>query len=327
MIITQTQAIRQAWERHDDNLLRPPGLYGLDTGHHDLNLALQGWVPSTITTLAARSRHGKTAATLQMIEASSNIINGKRGDVLFFTWELSAKTQIERFVSHSAGITMGQYRYAKALPKETQEDILRSYSRAKNFPVNYHQTSTDVDTVIKVCEENLKRIKGEEIALGIKIQPVVIIDYVSLAKSRQKSYGSKTYDIGDFMSTFKQYVNASGYAGVFLAQVRRDAEGEPHLHHVQDSGAYEQNSDNLIILYRPEADMVREIRDPVTDQMIDSKDRFMWRILKCREGDPHDILGYCDIKYFRFWHRHHKYGFDYNSLYGSEEFWAQQYGV
>jgi len=234
---------------------------------------------------------------------------------------------VERYISHSCGLTMQEYRYAKMLPDSRKDDILRAYSAAKDFPVHYHQTSTNIDTVIKICEEALVRIKGEEIELGIKIQPLIIIDYVSMATAKSKSYGTKTNDIGMFMQEFKQYANWRGVAGLFLAQIRRDAEGEPTLYHIQDSSTYEQNSDNVVIMHRPEADLVREIRDPITDQMIDSKDRVLWRILKTREGSPQDILGHCDIKYFRFHHREHRYGYDYQTLYQDEQFWRNQYGL
>jgi len=326
-LITQREAIRAAYDVHESNLIRPTGLYGVDTGFHDWNMGFGGWVPSTITTLAARSRTGKTATTVQVIEAASKVVNGKRGDVLFFSWEMSARANIERFVSHSCGLTMQEYRYAKMLPESRQDDILKAYSIAKDFPVNYHQTSTNIDAVIRICEDNLKRIKGEEIEQGVSIQPIVIIDYVSMALAKSKSYGTKTNDIGAFMQEFKQYANSRGVAGFFLAQIQRTVEGEPTLSNIQDSATYEQNSDNVVIMYRPEADLVKEIRDPFTDQTVDSKDRVMWRILKTREGAPHDVLSHSDIKYFRFWHRQHKFGYDYNSLYLEDDFWRHQYGL
>jgi Replicative DNA helicase len=170
-------------------------------------------------------------------------------------------------------------------------------------------------------------MKGLEVEKGVKYQPIVLIDYVSMAKGRSKGYGSKTNDIGDFLQTFKQFANVNKVTGVFLAQVLRTAEGEPNLSHILDSANYENNSDNAIILYRPEADLLREIRDPMTDQMVDSRNRFMFRVLKARDGQAQDILGHCDIKHFRFWHRHHQWGYDYTKLYENEEFWKQQYGL
>jgi hypothetical protein len=129
------------------------------------------------------------------------------------------------------------------------------------------------------------------------------------------------------VAEFKQFANVTGIAGLFLAQVLRGVEGEPNLNHLQDSSHFEQNSDNVVILWRPEADFIREIRDPVTDTMIDSRDRVLWRFLKTREGNPQDVLGHCDIQYFRFWHRHHQYGFNYNDLYKDEQFWRNEYGL
>lgn len=327
MLISQREALRSAYEKHTTDIDRPAGLYGVDTGHHDLNLVINGWVPGKVTTIAGKSKHGKSALVIQMLKAGNQPNLKTRGYFIFFSWEQSTLDNIERYVCHEVGITLNQYRYPKILPQVTRDAILKAYSSAKDFNVKYHQTSTDIDEVLRLVQEEIKVMKGLEIEQGISLQPIVVVDYVSMARSVKGRYGSKTDDIGHFLQTFKQYANKNGVTGVFLAQIRRDAEGEPNLSHVMDSANYENNSDNCVVLYRPEADMVREIRDPITDQMVDSHNRFMFRVLKARDGQVQDILGHCDIKYFRFWHRHHRYGFDYNSLYGSEEFWAQQYGV
>jgi len=325
-ITTQQQALKLAWAKHEDNLDRPVGLYGHDWGNHDWNVVLGGAIPSTITTLGARSRSGKSAFITEVITASPTIINGKRAEIMFFSWELGAAANIERYVCNEVGITMQQYRYAKLLHEGTKDRIQRAYSKAKNFPVTYQFASTNIEKVKEICEEWLVKIKGKEVEEGCTIQPIVVIDYVSMAQGNGK-YGSKTYDIGNFMQQFKQFANVTGIAGLFLAQVLRGVEGEPNLNHLQDSSHFEQNSDNVVILWRPEADFIREIRDPVTDTMIDSRDRVLWRFLKTREGNPQDVLGHCDIQYFRFWHRHHQYGFNYNDLYKDEQFWRNEYGL
>jgi replicative DNA helicase len=325
-LVDQRTALVTAWTKHELNLKRPIGLYGHDWGHHDWNIVLGGIVPSTITTLGAKSRTGKSAALIQVMKAAGKVLNKQRADILFFSWEMGTNANIERIVCHDTGITMSQYRYAKILNEELKDRITRAYSEARTIPVQYHLTSTNIETVIALCKKALVSIRGKEEIEGVKIQPVVVIDYVSMAQGNAK-YGNKTYDINNFMQQFKQFANQCGIAGLFLAQVRRDAEGEPDLSHLQDSGAFEQNSDNVILMYRPETDMVKEIRDPFTDNMVSSKDRVMWRFLKTREGSPQDVLGHCDMRYFRFWHRAHTWNDNYTQLYESEEFWRATYGL
>lgn len=332
-MIHQHQAVKQAYDAYAASLVRPTGLVGVPTGHMEWDMQIGGWQPRQITSLAMRSRHGKTAAVVQLAEAASKVYNGKRGELIFFSWELSAQAFVERYICYKVGITMMQYRYAKLLPQEVQVKIVEAYREARKMPIHYHQSSSDIETVIKTVDEKLTEIKrghgtlNKEDIEGVTIQPIVVIDYVTMAKARPKSYGSKTYDIGDFLQTFKQYANGTGVSGLFLAQIRRDTEGEPVLSHIQDSGAIEQNSDNVILGYRPEADLVQEIRDPVTDSPISSKDNILWRFLKCRENEPRDILGHVDIKYNRFWPRTHRFGDDYQSQYSDEGFWREEYGL
>lgn len=331
--LPQQQAVKQAYEVHNRNLTRPTGLVGVPTGHMEWDMQIGGWQPSTVTSFAAKSRHGKTGALVQLAEAASKTYNGKRGEVLFFSWELSARAFVERYICYKVGITMMQYKYAKLLPPETQGEIIKAYGEARKMPIHYQQASTDIETVMKIVTEKLGEIKRGRSALnmedieGVTIQPIVVIDYVTMAKPRQRSYGNKTYDIGDFMQTFKQFANDNGVAGLFLAQIRRDTEGEPGLPSIQDSGAIEQNSDNIIIGYRPEADLVTEVRDPAVEQQVLSEGKILWRFLKSRENEPRDVLGNVDIKYNRFWPRDFKFGFDYRSLYGDETFWREQYGL
>lgn len=332
-LISQTQAVKQAYDSHANNLIRPPGLVGIPTGHMDWDLQIGGWQPSRVTSLAMKSRGGKSATLIQVMEAASKIYNGRRGAVLMFSWELSAQAIVERYICYKVGITMMQYRYAKMLPPEVQKQIMLAYSEAKKLPVFYHQSSTDIESVIRIIDEKLKDIKrgasplNSEDIEGVNIQPLVVIDYVTMAKPRQRSYGNKTYDIGDFLQTFKQYANSSGVAGLFLSQIRRDTEGEPQLFNIQDSGAIEQNSDNVIIGYRPEADLVQEIRDPEMDSTVSSAGKILWRFLKSRENEPRDLLANVDIKYNRFWSRNYRFGDPYMEEYGKEDFWREQYGL
>lgn len=334
-IITQTQAVQQAQHKHKQDLIRPTGLVGVPTGHYDWDLQIGGWQPATVTSVAMRSRHGKTAGIVQVVESASKVYNGRRGEVIFFSWELSPRAFVERYICHKVGITMMQYRYPKILPLETQKRIDEAYMEARRFPVHYHGASTNIEDVIKTIDKILLDIKKsptnpltKETIEGVAIQPIVVIDYVTMATPRPSArYGSKTYDVADFLQTFKQYANRTGVAGLFLAQVRRDTEGEPELQHIQDSGAIEQNSDNVIIGYRPEADLIQEIRDPFSEGKMSSHNKILWRFQKCRENEPRDVLGNVDIKYNRFWSRDHKWGEDYVKYYSDEDFWRQQYGL
>lgn len=326
MLIPQKTAIRQTYDSFYENLNRPTGLYGHDWGHHDWNIFTGGAVGGTTTTLAMRSRHGKTAALVQVIEAASRISNGRRADITFFSWEMSAQANIERQVCHELGCTVMQYRYPKAMGADFESSVLKAFSKSKNFPVHYHQVSANIETVCNLMMSRIKDIRREEVESGIKIIPIMVVDYVSMAQGSNK-YSNKTYDIGHFMQTAKQFANLHGVANLFLAQIRRDVEGEPTIAHIQDSSTYEQNSDNVIIGFRPEADMVKEIRDPWTDQVIDSRNKILWKFVKTRSGNPGEVIGNCDMRYFRFWNREHNWGYDYNKLYESDDFWKQTYGL
>jgi Replicative DNA helicase len=156
MLITQREALKNAYEKYTNDLTKDPGLYGLQTGLYDLDLAIGGWVPGKITTIAGKSKHGKSALFTQMLKAGNNKDNPVKGYFIFFSWEQSTNDNIERYVCHEIGITQSQYRYARVLPEPVRDKILMAYSTAKDFQVKYHQTSTDIDTVLRIVQEGVE---------------------------------------------------------------------------------------------------------------------------------------------------------------------------
>jgi len=328
-IITQKQAVDKSHKRYSASLTRPYGLYGTDMGSHDLNMITQGHVPTKITTFAARSSQGKTSILIQMMEAAARINNGVRTEILVGSWEMEASYLIDRYICWKLGITLQQMRYPKALPEEIRKEIPKIYSQGSKLPLHYHHYSSNFQKTSEMVYRFLDEVKKKEVIQGVKIQPVFFLDFIGRIQASGKN-ASKTYDISEFMMGLKQLCNETDLSAFVLAQINRSADIKdfPDVADLSDSQSIEQNSDTLIIGHRPEYYGKETMKDPDNDQDIPSRNRMLWRVVKAREGMPHDRIVNCDMAHFRFWNRYHeKWDYKYYEDYGKEEFWKKEMGL
>lgn len=327
MLVTQRSAVDKSFNRFNENITREVGLFGTDTGHHQLNLITGGHVPTKITTFAARSGQGKSGLIVPMIAALGNVVDGRRSEMLMYSWEMSADTMVDRYICYETGLKLNELRYARVLPELLRERVRKAYSKAQSFPVKFHHQTSDIDTVLKVNQEFLDDVKKKEMVEGVKIQPVIAIDYIGMSLGNAK-YGNRTYDLGNFMQKLKQYCNETGMNVFNLAQINRTADIKeyPDVADLSDSQFIEQNSDTVIIGHRPEYYRKEVMKDPDGGE-IPAANKMLWRVVKNREGEVKDYLVNCDIARFRFWSRDMEFGQDYTKLYKDEQFWKNQMGL
>jgi len=325
-LISQLEATKKAWGIFKDNQEKEWGLAGIDTGIHHLNLSIGGWLPGKLTTVAGRSGHGKTAVLTPIFDAGRRIVNGKKASFLFFTWEMASNIIVDRHVCHRAGVTMSFLTQgAKLLQGGLLEKVKEAYSDSKSLDVTYQQSSTDITAVRNISLEFIDQCKERSKIEGISIQPVIVIDYIGMAKF--EGSGLRTYGIGDFMNGLKQMASQTGCSVLTLAQINRGADDKavPQKQDLSDSQSIENASDNLILLHRPEYNQILIVKDPESGDYIDSKDKLILRVWKSRDYGLSDNLVDCTIRHFRIKSPDHNYDTKYWELYESEEFWLKHF--
>jgi replicative DNA helicase len=322
--ITQAEAVRKSGQRLKEAIERPVGLYGWDCGIHDLNIMLQGWQPGKSYTIGARSGVGKTSIIVPVIEGGARVIQGKKAEFLFFSWEMTADYIVDRSVCHNAGITATMLTQgAKFLTAEQKQAVRMAYEQAKKLPVEYAENSTNITTLRRQFSRFVRRCQALERADGIKRLPVAVVDYIGMAKFEEAT-GIRAYGIADFMNGIKKMCNEEGGAAINLAQLKRgaDAKDMPDRDDLKDSSDIEMASDTLLLLHRPEYNQVEQFPDGSP-----TKNKIMIRNLKNRSGATGDTILNCDIKYNRFWHGSHDWDYQYWTLYQREDFWRHLLGL
>ena len=325
VLLDQHSAVVRSWDKFRLNRETPWGLIGHDTGHHYLNMMMGGWQPGKLTTIGARAGIGKTAMVVQMFQAGARVTNNRRAEFLFFTWEMSPEYIVDRHVCNRVGITLPQLiQGAKLLPDHTVELIKKSYDDADKLPVTYHIMSLSIDEVKETSKRFIEKCNKKSKIEGIEILPVIVIDYVGMAKFDK--YGPRTYGIGEFMYGCKQTASQQGCSFVVFSQINRaaDARDVPTRADFSDSQAIEQASDNLILLHRPEYHGVNVIKDPKTGIDVPSEGKALIKVLKSRDYGVADTLINCDVKYYRFWSEGMRWDDEYWHKYSDENFWLEQ---
>lgn len=322
---TQRESVKQATDRFTNDLDRELQLYGTDTGHHELNLIINGWVPGKITSYALRPSQGKTLSVVQMMKSAGVVHNNKRSQLLFLTWEMSAKDLVNRCVSHETGLTATQLKYPKLLTPQQRSAVSTAYKNAQSFPVEYHQMPTNVSGVIPILEEFCQRTRERSEIEGRFIQPVMALDFISMLKGGSAT--NRTYQIGEFTQTLKNTAEKEGLACFLLQQLNRSADNKdvPDITDISDSQAIEQNSDTVIIGHRPEQLNRLEIVDPSTGTTMPSKGKMLWRVMKNREGSCGDIILNIDAARNRMWSEGMEWNTPYQHLYNDEQFWKNRF--
>lgn len=322
-LITQRAALTTAWNEYKAALTRPVGLPGTSTGFFDWDMVIGGWKPRKVNTIAMRSAMGKTATMVQISKAAGEVVDGRRSELCVATWEQAASELATRFVSHNTGLTIDALSHPYILTALQQKQVEGAYQKANEFPIHYHQYSSNIDKMLEILDKFLALVKGKETVEGVKIQPVFVLDYIGMAKGRSK-YNNKTYDIADFLQELKAYSNTTNLCCLILAQINRSADNKdlPDIADISDSSSIEHNSDVVILGHRAEKLRKEVIKDPDTGADVPSMKKILWLFEKNRGGKTPHILGHCDVAYNRFWNRNHDWNTNFVDLYKDPNFWT-----
>lgn len=202
------------------------------TGYKDIDRYLTGWRRQELTTIAARPGIGKTALLLGMALKAAKAGYG----VLVFSAEMARKSCVERMV-RMAGVTN--------LPggRHTVDwsGIADSLGQMSKLPLW-------IDDTPNIRIDDL-RAKAMRLASEERID-IIFADYVQLLRGSRRR-DSRYLEIGDITKASKQLARELDCHYTMAAQLSRQAEGvRPTLAMLKESGAIEEDSDNVIFLHR-----------------------------------------------------------------------------
>lgn len=216
-----------------------------------LDNATGGLERQTLTTLAARPSMGKSTLAWQI---ALNVANsGNRA--LFFSLEMSKVQLIAKTVCGNLGYRWRDVRDGKLLP----DQLDRVAQEAGRFGERYKE---------RLMIEDRPTSSTQMYDMVSRFRPdLVVIDHLRLVKDENIS---EVRRLGEITQRAKELAKKFNLHVLMIAQLNRETEHrdnkKPQLSDLRDSGEIEENSDNVLMMYR--ADYYQDIPDAVSETEI-----------------------------------------------------------
>lgn len=217
--------------------------YSYYTGFFDLDNYTDGLHESELTVIGARPAVGKTTFALQIAE----YIASKGKKVAYVSLEMSEEQIIQKILAKNTNINSRKIRNGDLTDDQTIK-IIDECSKASQLPISIlTKTST-----IQQIELEARRMKNKG---NLEL---LVIDYLQLVRNAGY-FKSREQEVADISRTLKLLSLDLEIPIIALCQLNRNAnKTEPTLADIRESGAIEQDADNVIFLYKedPESDLV-----------------------------------------------------------------------
>lgn len=260
---------------------------GVPTAVRDINLKLNGYQPSDLVIIAGRPAMGKTAYAL-----SDALHQARLGyPVGIFSLEMSARQLTARLFANYAGIDSNKLSFG-TLSKSEIDTAVRQQPSFSELPLYIDDEPSLSLLSLKIKAKKWVREKGVK---------VIYIDYLQLISNNQKGR-TRDQEISEISRTLKGLAKELDIPIVALSQLSRGVETRgdkrPMLSDLRESGAIEQDADNVLFLYRPEYYGIPQWEDgsPTANEVEVI-------ISKFRNGTTGGIITGCQLQYMRFFER------------------------
>lgn len=237
------QVVETSTEIEKNTLQKPD--YTLYTGITDLDKMICGLHRQELTIIGARPGVGKTTLALQIAEHIA-----ERGtETAIISLEMSDTQVIQKLISRRARINSYKMRMGTLETKELEQVGIVSAEIAE-LPIHLITKARTIQHI-----ENIARKLKNKNNLGL-----MVIDYIQLIKNKGK-FNSREQEVADITRTLKLLSLELNIPIVGLCQLNRNAaRQEPTLADLRESGAIEQDADNILFLYQ-EAESTETVVD------------------------------------------------------------------
>ena len=213
---------------------------GLSTGLRDLDTKINGLNKSDLLLIAARPAMGKTSFALNI---GLNVAKKYKQTVAFFSLEMSREQLAMRLLSGESFVDSQKMATGKLSEDEWAKLCMASAALSQT------DIRVDDNPSITVAEMNAKLRRLDNLGL-------VIIDYLQLMNGSGYGKGgdNRVNVVSDISRSLKIMAKELNVPVICLSQLSRGPEGRtdkrPMLSDLRESGAIEQDADEVLFLYR-----------------------------------------------------------------------------
>lgn len=231
--------------------------YSLYTGLMDLDNKICGLHNQELTIIGARPGVGKTTFALQI----ATKIAEKGKNVTIISLEMSDIQIIQKILATKTKVNSYKMRMG-TIEDEDWEKIAKASTEISKLPINLTTKATTIQAIETIARKLKNRNKLD----------LLIIDYIQLIKNKGK-FNNREQEVADITRTLKLLSLDLKIPIIGICQLNRNAtRQEPSLADLRESGAIEQDADNVIFLYQE-----KEQEDSIVDITV--------KIAKQRAGE------------------------------------------
>lgn len=228
---------------HDDHII------GIPAGFDCLDSILHGWRDTDLTIIAARPSVGKTAFALAL--ARNAALHPTRGvPVGIFSLEMGIEQLVMRMLSSESGLSLESITTGRLEEGQMKQLYVHGIQALAHAPIFIDDTAA---LNIFELRAKIRRLVNKH---GVRI---IFVDYLQLMSGTgERRNGNREQEISQISRELKAAAKEYKIPIIALSQLSREVERRkdgnkmPQLSDLRESGAIEQDADNVLFLYRPE---------------------------------------------------------------------------
>ena len=226
-------ALEASWDQISERVDHPNVMSGIASGFNEIDRYTEGFTKGDLVILAARPSVGKTSLALGIAFGAAK----KGTGVLVVSLEMDVKQIVTRFL----GLT-GQ---TNILTLRTGGDVLDTGAAdaLTKLPILIDDTPG-----ISVMELRMKARRAmSHMDIGL-----IVVDYLQLMRTAEKEE-NRVQEITTITRNLKSLARELNVVVIALSQLSRaagDSGQEPKLSTLRESGSIEQDSDQVVMLWR-----------------------------------------------------------------------------
>lgn len=240
-LVHVNETINSVMHKFEEILVNPDGAKGLLTHFKNLDNITFGYLPGQMIVLAARPGCGKTSFAMNIV---SNIaLHNPEKVIAVFNLEMSIDELTQRILLSTAHVSHNSVKNGANAEEFKKLWQAKKMLEEANIYID-DTTGTTPEQIMSKCRR-LKQLK--------KRLDFVVIDYLQLLKSHTPR-SSIQQEVSEISRSIKIMAKELKVPVFILSQTSRDLEkrndGEPKLSDLRDSGAIEQDADQVYFLIK-----------------------------------------------------------------------------
>ena len=218
------------------------GVTGIPTGLTDLDRMTGGWQNGDMITIAARPSVGRTAFALHLARAAANA----GYHTVVYSLEMQGERLGDRWILAAGQTDSYLWRSGKLSPEQLRE-ARQTAAELARLPIIVDDSS----------DMSMDRVRSSARLLQSKQKcAFIIIDYLQLCDMRtDQANRNREQEVAQASRKAKLLAKELNIPVILLSQLNRESEnrayGRLELADLRESGAIEQDSDLVLLLYRP----------------------------------------------------------------------------